>query len=113
MSEDALPCLDPKVFLLCSPAGGGGGRGGFVSGIVSRGRARMEAQRAAAAGRWIRARRLLNRVLGTNEVLSVSAHAVAPALCFRAGVFQIFTMSGTWQHPEAAATRHSISWAEC
>ena len=51
---------------------GGGGGGGIVRGMVSRGRARMQEQRAAAAGRWIRLRRLLNRVLGTNEVASVS-----------------------------------------
>lgn len=82
------------------PAGAGGGRGGssfpddsdadsqasgagLVRSFVHRGKARMQARRAAAAGRWIRMRRLLNRILGTNEVASVRGFCAA-ILCMPA-----------------------------
>lgn len=58
-------------------AGESGGGGGMVRGFVDRSRARMEQRRVAAAGRWIRMRRLLNRILGTNEVASVGVRVVA------------------------------------
>jgi len=58
-------------------AGESGGGGGILRGFVDRSRARMEERRVAAAGRWIRTRRLLNRILGTNEVASVGVRVVA------------------------------------
>ena len=82
-------------------AKGGGSGGGLVDGVVSQYRQQIAAQRYAARASWVRARRVLNRLLNTNEFLSVRplprqidgrAHAAAPPLLMRPVIFRFCSM---------------------